>query len=101
MIAGEPQCSPATLCNVTQLSCSLRYDGIDAGNVDRICDAFSTTKPDGMVMGLAVCRSIGEAPTGLPAKRSTTVLVCSTLDLGTIAIINRNVVLISLRNRFT
>jgi signal transduction histidine kinase len=35
--------------------------GIDPTKLDRIFDAFYTTKPDGLGMGLSVCRTIVEA----------------------------------------
>jgi PAS domain S-box-containing protein len=38
--------------------------GIDATKIDRIFDAFYTTKPDGLGMGLSVCRTIVEAHGG-------------------------------------
>jgi signal transduction histidine kinase len=39
-------------------------DGIEPQNVDRIFNAFFTTKSTGMGMGLAICRSIIEAHGG-------------------------------------
>ena len=38
--------------------------GIDPAKLDRIFDAFYTTKPDGLGMGLSVCRTIVEAHGG-------------------------------------
>jgi signal transduction histidine kinase len=32
--------------------------GLDSGSLERVFDAFHTTKPNGMGMGLAICRSI-------------------------------------------
>ena len=47
-----------------RISVQDRGVGLDAGRMDRLFEAFYTTKPHGMGMGLAICRSIIDAHGG-------------------------------------
>lgn len=56
--------SSASDANGVELIVSDTGTGVDPGHAERIFDAFYTTKPNGMGMGLAICRSIIEAHGG-------------------------------------
>jgi len=61
-IRGRPDTqggSPAARISVQD-----RGVGVEAGQMERLFDAFYTTKPHGMGMGLAISRSIIEAHGG-------------------------------------
>jgi signal transduction histidine kinase len=71
--AMEPVSVRARVLNVKSESCDQdgillsiedSWPGIDPKNIDRIFESFYTTKPDGMGMGLSICRSIVEAHGG-------------------------------------
>jgi C4-dicarboxylate-specific signal transduction histidine kinase len=59
VIGSEKHASGAVVVNVRDSGRGLKLE-----NLDRIFDAFFTTKPDGMGMGLAICRSIIEGHGG-------------------------------------
>jgi signal transduction histidine kinase len=73
---------PSLSSDGVELSVTDSGTGIELDNTERIFDAFFTTKPNGMGMGLAICRSIVDSHGGkltvLPATPHGTVF-CVTL----------------------
>jgi signal transduction histidine kinase len=59
LISTEKESSGAVLVTVQDSG-----PGLNPESVDSVFDAFYTTKPQGMGMGLAICRSIVEAHGG-------------------------------------
>ena len=76
MNAIEAMSSSKTNPRVLELAISVKEDdealvtvadngaGVDAENLEKIFDAFFTTKPNGMGMGLSICKTIIEAHGG-------------------------------------
>jgi signal transduction histidine kinase len=54
----------ASPADVVQLCVTDRGPGVSEENVERLFEPFWTTRPGGMGMGLAICRSIAEAHRG-------------------------------------
>jgi signal transduction histidine kinase len=64
--------STALESNGVMISIEDSGPGIERRNIDRIFDAFFTTKRDGIGMGLVICRSIIEAHNGTLSVMSGT-----------------------------
>ena len=60
----ELRVGPAATADALQVDVSDSGSGIDPAQLDRIFDAFHTSKPEGMGMGLAISRSIVESHGG-------------------------------------
>ena len=58
-VKTAPQDSDSVLLSIANSG-----SGIDPKDIDHIFQAFYTTKPEGMGMGLAICRSLIEAHDG-------------------------------------
>ncbi len=67
---GSPRCCPASLLTGAHATKDVIVEVRDTGpelkpdRLEHLFDAFYTTKPGGMGMGLAICRSIIEAHGG-------------------------------------
>jgi signal transduction histidine kinase len=60
LIISSKKDGPQSIC----VSVSDTGPGLDPGSAERIFDAFYTTKPGGMGIGLSICRSIMQAHGG-------------------------------------
>jgi signal transduction histidine kinase len=58
-IRSEPNCATGVTISLEDTGM-----GVDPKNINRIFESFFTTKPQGMGMGLSICRSIVEAHNG-------------------------------------
>jgi signal transduction histidine kinase len=61
LLVARTQRSEGDQVRVTVQDCGV---GIDPGDIERVFDAFHTTKPGGMGMGLSISRSIVESHGG-------------------------------------
>ena len=61
---GTPNAEPQTPNTCILVSVADSGPGLDLNKVDRLFDAFYTTKPQGLGMGLSICRSLIEAHGG-------------------------------------
>jgi Signal transduction histidine kinase regulating C4-dicarboxylate transport system len=63
--------SLATIGDQVEVSVADNGPGIEDGEIEHIFDAFHSTKPDGMGLGLAICRSIIETHNSRLDARNT------------------------------
>jgi C4-dicarboxylate-specific signal transduction histidine kinase len=90
MTANEPRDRRARILatrdtDFLRISVEDRGTGLDAAGVETIFDAFVTTKPDGLGLGLSICRSIVSAHGGQLSVVNNTSRGCTfrfTLPLG-------------------
>jgi signal transduction histidine kinase len=61
---ADHQASTVTECRHVLVTVRDSGSGLDPQRLDRLFDAFYTTKPQGLGMGLAICRSIIQAHGG-------------------------------------